>query len=106
MRKIKVLKWKGKDTKGQVVEENTILMLTVLINNKGPDTMPRGIDNFRLMHRLSKAIDKAEKTGTLILEETEYLFVKKLIETDVPSSWGMNQNILDAVELILNPEEV
>ena len=111
MRKIKLDTWKSRvpifDKDGKTVlrteerDENLLTALNVLIASKKPEEMPRGLDKFRTFGRLSKAFDKAEKTKVLELEETDYSFLKETIETDVPSSWGMNENISKAIEEFL-----
>jgi len=105
MRKIEVKKWKVKDQEGKEVEETTLTALSVLVMMKKPEDMPRGFDKFRLFNKLTKAFDKAEKTGTLQLEELEYGFLKNLVDKDVPSIWGLNQNITEALELFMGAPE-
>jgi len=110
MRKIKLEKWKsrvpvyseGKAT-GQFEEkdEDLLIALNVLIANKKPEEMPRGLDKFRTFGRLAKAFDKAIESRVLELEETEYKFLKDEIEKSIPSTWGLNENIMKAVESFL-----
>lgn len=115
MRKIKLEKWKSRvpkyDTDGKTVvgygeaDEDLLIALNVLIANKKPEEMPRGLDKFRTFNRLSKAFDKADKSRVLELEEVDYKFLKETIEKDIPSAWGMNQNISKAIEDFLSAEE-
>ena len=113
MRKVKIEKWKSnvpiydKEDPTKVVgteekDETLLDALNVLIANKKPEDMPRGLDNFRTMSRLSKAFTKAEEKGILELEETDYKFLKDDLEKNVPGSWGMNINIMKAVEEFLD----
>lgn len=110
MRKIKIEKWKSKVPQykdGEIVgteekDETLLDALNVLIANKKPEDMPKGVDNFRTMSRLSKAFIKAEETGILELEETDYKFIKDDLEKNIPSAWGMNENIMKAVEEFLD----
>jgi len=116
MRKIKIEKWKsnvpvfeGEGENRKIVgteekEEDLLFALNVLIANKKQEEMPRGLDNFRTMSRLSKAFEKADKSGILELEEADYKFLKNDLEKNIPSQWGMNQNIMKAVEEFLNAE--
>ena len=67
--------------------------------------MPRGLDNFRLMQRLSKVFEKAEQTGILELEEADYSFLKSTVESGIPSIWAMNKNIASSVDAFLNAKE-
>ena len=113
MRKIKIGKWMSKVPiyeNGTVVgtedkDETLLDAINVLIANKKPEEMPRGLDNFRTMSRLSKAFEKANKSGILELEETDYKFIKDDLEKNIPSAWGMNQNIMKAVEDFLDAKQ-
>jgi len=105
MRKVKIEKWKAKDRDGNEYEESILTALNVLINNKKPEDIPRGLDKFRLFNRITKAFDKAEKSGELVLEEVDYKFLKDMVETDIPSVWGANESILKAVESFLEAKE-
>ena len=111
MRKIKLDKWKSKmpvygdDDKiigTEDKDEDLLIALNVLIANKKPEDMPRGLDNFRTMSRLSKAFEKADTSGLLELEEVDYKFIKDDMIKNIPSTWGMNQNIMKAVEEFLD----
>ena len=114
MRKIKIDTWKSnvpiyKD--GEIVgteekEETLLDALNILIANKKPEDMPRGLDNFRIMGRLAKAFEKADKTGFLELEEADYQFIKDDLEKNIPSTWGMNQEIMKAVEDFLAAKQL
>jgi len=106
MRKIPINKWKAKMPDGSEVEESLLSVLNALISAKKPEEMPRGLDNFRLMHRLANAFEKAESMDFLELEETEYLFLMKSIEKDVPSLWGANKNISEAIYNFLEAKAI
>lgn len=110
MRKIKIKTWKSNVAKRdennkivgtELIDENLLIAINVLIGNKKPEEMPKGLDLFRTMNRISKAFEKAEKTKLLVLEEADYKFIKETIEKDIPSAWGMSPNLSDAVELFL-----
>lgn len=105
MKKIKIEKWKGKDPEGNEVEEDLMIALNVLVNGKSPEEMPRGLDKFRIFNRITKAFDKASKSDMLELEDGDYKFLKDIVESDLPSRWGANPNIVKAIENFLNPEE-
>ena len=101
MRKIEIKKWKAKDADGNEIEESLLKALSLLISAKKPEELPRGLDKFRLYNRLAKAFDKAEKSGILELEEVDYKFLKDTVEKDVPSIWGSNADINEAIESFL-----
>ena len=113
MRKIKIETWKSNVPKyenGEIVgatekDETLLDAINVLIANKKPEDMKRGLDQFRTMSRLSKAFIKAEKTDILELEEVDYSFLKDEIEKNIPSTWGMNSNIMESIELFLEAKE-
>ena len=102
MRKIKLKKWKSKVDEDNEIEEDLLSVFNVLLANKKSEDIPKGIDKMRLFNRIRKAFDKADETGELVLEEAEYEFLKKSIETDAPSVWGMNSNIFDAIDDFIN----
>lgn len=99
MKKIEVVKWKEK-VNGEVIETSTVSLLSILISRKSnsPEGMPKGMDNFRLMSRIGRAFDKVGKGSVLELEEGDYGFLKTAVENEVPSEWGMNKDIMKAVE--------
>ncbi len=117
MRKIKLGKWKSNapiyegegenrkivDTKEQ--DEDLLIVLNILIGNKKPEDMPRGLDKFRIFSKLLKAFTKAEESRILELEEPEYAFLKQTIESDIPSAWGLSENITKAVEDFLEAKQ-
>ena len=105
MRKIKLNKWKIITPDGKEGEEDLLLALNVLIANKKPEEMPRGLEKFRLFNKLSKAFEKAEESKELILEEAEYKFLKDTIDKDIPSIWGANKNLSEAIEAFLDAKE-
>jgi len=106
MRKIKIETWKAKDRDGKEYDESILTAFNVLINNKKPEEIPRGLDKFRLFNRITKAFTKAEKSGELVLEETDYKFLKEIVEKDIPSVWGANDSILNAIEAFIDAKEV
>jgi len=114
MRKIKIENWKARvpvrDSEGKITgtedqDENLLIAFNMLIANKKPDEMPKGLDKFRTFGRLVKAFDEADKTKVLSLEEVDYSFLKKEIESNIPSIWGMNSNLMKAVESFLDAKE-
>ena len=114
MRKVRIETWKAKvpvrDSEGKIIgtedqDENLLSAFNVLIANKKPEEMPRGLDKFRTFSRLAKAFDKADKSKVLELEEVDYTFLKNEIESSIPSVWGMNTNLMKAVEAFLEAEE-
>lgn len=105
MRKIKINEWDAKNPSGEMIKEDIIVLLTVMINGKKPEDIPKGLDKFRLFNRLSKAFDKAKETKELILEEADYKFLKNMLDEGIPSIWGSNSSIFQAVEDFVNAKE-
>jgi len=99
MRKIKVVSWveKNPQTK-EDIETDTTSLLDMMVKMQKPEDQPRGIDLFRTMNRLVKAFDKAKKTKELILEETDYKFLKDNIEKNIPAMWGGIEKANEAIE--------
>lgn len=103
MKKIQIETWKERVPKqeGDGVEEvdwNILKSLNILIANRDPQSIPKGLGQFRFMGRLARAFEKAEKTNILDLEETDYNELKKIIESNIPDVWGQNPNILKSIE--------
>lgn len=105
MRNIPVNEWIVKNLDKPETKENLILVLGILVNNKKPEDIPRGFEQFKLYTKLIKAFEKAEETKMLKLEEKEYAFLRATIEKDIPSIWGINKNIVDAIEIFMNAKE-
>jgi len=115
MRKIKIESWKVKtpvldknnkptgETKEQ--DENLLVVVNALLSSKKPEEMPRGIKEFQIMGRIANAFETADKTGDLVLEESDYGFIKETIEKDIPAAWGFNENISKAVSEFLDATE-
>ena len=66
--------------------------------------MLRGLDKARMFNRLIKAFDKANETNELILEESDFSFLKKSIEDGVPAEWGRNPDMMGEIEVFLKAE--
>lgn len=105
MRKIKVENWKAKNPNGEDTDEDTILALTMLLNMQSPERLPKGIEKFRICNNILASFEKGRKTGTLELEETEYQLLSNIITNDIPSTWGMNPDISQAMEAFLSAEK-
>lgn len=104
MRKIKIKeKWKEKAGEKDI-EVSLIEGLNALISAKDPKDMPRGLDKARMFNRLIKAFDEAKKSDELILEETDYSFLKKTIEEGIPAEWGRNDKMMSEVENFMSAE--
>lgn len=102
MRQIKVCKWMAKDLEGKDLEESSILLLELMLKSQDPKDMPRGLDKFRIYSGLAKAFDSARKTDIIQVDETQYKFLKDMMEKDTPAVWGMNPEINKAVESFLD----
>jgi hypothetical protein len=109
MRRIPIKKWKEpvSDGKGQTVmqEVGTVRALTMILNGVPPEDMPRGLENFRLFTRLSAAFEKGEREGTLELEDNDYNFLRRIIENNIPASWGASKDLVEAVGSFLDAKE-
>jgi len=105
MRKIKINYWNAKTPEGEEIKESIISVVSALISNKKTEELPKGIEYFRLFNRIANSFEKAEATGELIFEEKEYVFIKQMIEKDIPAMWALNINIKNAVDDFLNAIE-
>lgn len=106
MRKIKINEWDSKDKEGNECNDNILFAFNVLLGSKKPEELPRGLEYFRTFNKISEAFYRADETKLLILEEAEYSFLKNTIEKDIPSIWGMQKELFQAVDEFLTAEEV
>jgi hypothetical protein len=95
MKTIQIKNWKGIEENGKEVEENIVAVIKALLSFKDPKTLPQGFKQALMFYRLFKAFENKEE---LILEDEDYIFIKKMIETDTPAVWGTNSNIMKALE--------
>lgn len=106
MKQIEVMDW-TENANGQESKINTIKMLTALINKASKEDMPQGLDQFRMFNRISKAFDHyeahKEEKSFVELEESDYSFIKRLVDNKIPAEWGSNASIFEAIEKVLNP---
>ena len=113
MRKIPVDKWKAKeqhvetgaDGKEKLVvkdiDETSLEIVKAVLNAPDQQGM-RGFDGMRMQNQIADAIDKAEKSGVLELEDAPFSYLKNKLERLAPEQWGQNKHIFPAVEKILN----
>lgn len=105
MRIIKINKWEVKLPDGKTREENLVFVLSILINNQTPEDMPKGIEKFQIFGNIGTAFDVANGKDVLVLEEREYGFIKEIIETRVPSAWGLNPDISLAIQSFMDAKQ-
>lgn len=105
MRLIEVKSWNVKDKEGKEYTEDLLMLLSLLVTNQDPATLPRGFESFKLFTKLTRAFEKAQESKTLILEEDVYKFLKNIVEKNIPSIWGTNSNIVNALTLFMDAIE-
>jgi len=105
MRTIEVKSWTAIDAEKKEHKEDLLMLLSLLVTNKKPDELPRGFEQFKLFTKLTKAFEKAAESRILILEEDTYKFLRATVEKDIPSIWGTNSNIVNAIEIFMNAKE-
>lgn len=105
MRSIEVKSWTVVDNEKKEHSEDTLMLLSLLVMNQDPTTLPKGFESFKLFTRLTRAFEKAQESKTLVLEEDVYKFLKNNVEKNVPSMWGANSNIVNALTLFMDAKE-
>ncbi len=101
MRTMNVESWDATNKDGEPVKEDLIDVLSIVMTMQDPQKMPRGYSAFRTYNKITKAFEEAKKTKVLKLEDAEYAFIKKLIESDVPAIWGANKNIPKQIDAFM-----
>ena len=105
MRNIPVKEWVIKNQDGTEGKEDTLIILSFLIGMKKPEELPRGFEQFKLFNKLTRAFEKANETKVLLLEEDSYKFLKNVVSSDIPSAWGGNKNIYEAINAFMEAKE-
>ena len=105
MRNIEVKEWIVIDAEKKEHKEDLLMLLSLLVTNKKPDELPRGFEQFKLFRKLTVAFEKATESRVLVLEEDVYKFLKSTVETSIPSIWGTNKNIVEAINLFMESRE-
>jgi hypothetical protein len=118
MRKIKIESWKAivSDIEGKPVidettkqpktqDESLLSALNVLLMGRNPQDMLRGYQNFTTYMHVMGALSKAESTGILELEDADYEFLKKMIETDIPAQWAGSPNIAKSITTFMDAKK-
>ena len=105
MRNIAVKEWTVVDTEKNEHKEDLLMLLSLLVTNKKPEELPRGLEQFKLFTKITKAFEKASETKVLVLEEDVYKFLKNTVEKDIPSIWGTNKNIVEAINIFMETKE-
>ena len=106
MHEIKVIKWKIKDVAGKEIDETLVDALLSLLKNKSQEKIPKGILNFKQFGRIGKALNKAEETNIIMLEEGDFTLLESMIKDEIPSTWALNPDILNAIETFLDSVSV
>ena len=106
MRSVAIGGWKDKMPDGSDVDVDLVYALEILLRNVKKEEMPRGLDAFRLFGKINAAFEDARKTKELKLREPEYLFLKRIVEGNVPADWGRDANVSKVLNDFLEAKEV
>jgi len=102
MKKMQVVKWQVKSANGENVgREESIVDVNTNVLSRASNSMGSGIDQFRFIHRVSEGFDKAEKTGMLEIEDTDYAKITDLMKNNMPAGFGFSKDIYSSVENFL-----
>lgn len=104
MRKIPIENWK-ENVNGNTVDTNLLLAINAILTCQASKDIT-GFTNFRTYVRIGDACDKADKTNVLELEEADYEFLKKKFENNIPAAWGLNPDIVKAIDEFMNAQEI
>ena len=103
MKIINIMKWTGKDQEENEVKEDTIQLISIILNIGAQKENLVGFENMRKIYRISKALDEA--TDSIKFEEVDWTLIVDFINKYTPAIWGKNQDIIKAIEEIKNPKE-
>lgn len=97
-------KWKAvKIINGKQIEQEES-MVDVIMNviSLGKNSICPGIDNFRIMRKISIALEKSDKTGQIELDDNNYKFIVTMITRYIPYDFGFSPDVSSEVEAFLN----
>lgn len=104
MKKFIVKKWKAaKIVNGKQIEvEESMVDIIMTIIRLGGDSICPGIDNFRIMRKISIALNKSDETGHIELEDDQYKFIMMMIVKYIPHHFAFSPDTSNAIEEFLN----
>jgi hypothetical protein len=109
MKKIQIVTWEEeflKDGKVEKTNSDTARLLAFLLNHQDPrKPMLKGMDNFRARGRIRKVLNNEDKSLYLEFLDSDYMFLKELIEEEIPAALAEEPGIIEAVDKFLNPVE-
>ena len=85
--------WSGKAADGKVVTESLVTIIQYLINNHA-EQLPNGMTQFRFLQRVAAALDKAEKSQILELED-EVSGLTDTVEAQKGEIEGLEKELAD-----------
>lgn len=104
MKTFKVEKWKAvKTVNGKSIEvEESIVDIIMSVIRLGGNSICPGIDNFRIMRKISIALNKSDQTGHIELDDNDYKFIVMMIMKYIPYDFGFSPDISSAIEEFLS----
>ena len=106
MREITVHKWNETTPAGTVAKLSTTSIIGILLDTAAKTEKLIGFSWAQKYQAIVKAANDAEKSGIMILEETEYKTVITYVDKYTPAAWGRSPDAMYALELIKDAEKV
>lgn len=104
MKKIEVKKWKATNSSGEEVMDSNVNLIDFVLTVGSQKEQLLGFSNMRKFRRVSKALDDSEEEGVIELDDEDLELIQSFIEKYSPASWGRNENIMAAVNELMEVE--
>lgn len=108
MKVIAIKKWKEKARIGDKVEEHDVSICDIvnsIMNIAMSQENLKGFENVRKTNRIGNALDVSDKNGRLAFLDEDYDLVKGYVDKYCPANWGMNKDIMEALESFMNAKK-
>lgn len=70
------------------------------------DKLPKGFEGAIFQNALTTAFNNARKNGRLIIEESDYVRLREMVDVFTPEAWGSNPDIFGAIKLFMDAKKV
>ena len=99
MKRIKILKWKEKNPKGELVEVGTINLINSLLNIGLAKQQLIGVENMQKLQRINQSIIDAQGKDEIVFDDADLELIKGFLDY-APATWGLSKDVMKAIDII------
>lgn len=94
--------WSENTSDGELVNVDTAGLLEMLLKNMDVSEVPKGMETFKIFSELKETFDRSRLSDELVFTDASYIFLKNIVERSIPSSLGMNPDVVVAIGDFIN----